>query len=116
MTQRIRAQVPQLGRLRTNGRSCGIQPAGLVAAPTEIATAPPRRAPPPPTAPPPYPPPGRRAAVAPPWPPPAAIGGAARRSPGPPAYIEPGARRSVTWGELHRLVQDAAAGLVTLGL
>ena len=47
---------------------------------------------------------------------PAAIEGAARRFPGRPAYIEPGARRSVTWGELHRLVQDAAAGLVALGL
>ena len=47
---------------------------------------------------------------------PAAIDFAARHFPGRPAYIEPGARRSVTWGELHRLVRETPAGLVALGL
>lgn len=47
---------------------------------------------------------------------PEALALAAQRFPGRPAYIEPAARRSVTWGELARLVQDAAAGFVALGL
>ena len=47
---------------------------------------------------------------------PAAVEHAARHFSGRPAYIEPAARRSVTWGELHRLVQETAAGLVALGL
>lgn len=47
---------------------------------------------------------------------PEALAFAAQRLPGRPAYIEPAARRSVTWGEVARLVQDAAAGFVALGL